>query len=184
MAPAIVMLTSTVVFTVILLPLALTQKFLPATPHGWWLLVGCAISAQVLGQSLIAYALAHLPATFGAVGLYAQVIAAAGVRLAAARRASGAAADARWGGGTRGDRVRARGAARAGAGPRSGAARVDPVERRAPQRVAVAFGEETVVTERARADVRGSRPAPLDLRAGVGAEQRLDRSTVWRSGRP
>ena len=74
---AIVMLTSTVVFTVILLPLALTQKFLPATPHGWWLLVGCAISAQVLGQSLIAYALAHLPATFSAVGLYAQVIAAA-----------------------------------------------------------------------------------------------------------
>jgi len=73
----IVMLTSTVVFTVILLPLALTQKFLPATSHGWWLLLGCAISAQVLGQSLIAYALAHLPATFSAVGLYAQVIAAA-----------------------------------------------------------------------------------------------------------
>ncbi len=73
----IVMFTSTVVFTVILLPLALTQKFLPTSPHGWWLLVGCAISAQVLGQSLIAYALAHLPATFSAVGLYAQVIAAA-----------------------------------------------------------------------------------------------------------
>jgi drug/metabolite transporter (DMT)-like permease len=74
----IVMLTSTAVFTVILLPLALTQKFIPATAHGWWLLVGCAVSAQVLGQGLIAYALAHLPATFGAVGLYAQVIAAAG----------------------------------------------------------------------------------------------------------
>jgi drug/metabolite transporter (DMT)-like permease len=73
----IVMLTTTVVFTVILLPLALTQKFLPTTPHGWWLLLGCALSAQVLGQSLIAYALAHLPATFSAVGLYAQVIAAA-----------------------------------------------------------------------------------------------------------
>jgi drug/metabolite transporter (DMT)-like permease len=73
----IVMLTTTLVFTLILLPLALTQKFLPATAHGWWLLLGCAISAQVLGQSLIAYALAHLPATFSAVGLYAQVIAAA-----------------------------------------------------------------------------------------------------------
>jgi len=48
------------------------------TSHGWWLLVGCAITAQVLGQGLIAYAFAHLPATFGAVGLYAQVIAAAG----------------------------------------------------------------------------------------------------------
>ena len=73
----IVMFTSTVVFTLILLPIALTQRFLPVTPHGWWLLVGCALSAQVLGQSLIAYAFAHLPATFGAVGLYVQVIAAA-----------------------------------------------------------------------------------------------------------
>jgi len=74
----IVMLTSTAVFTLILLPIALTQRFLPATAHGWWLLAGCALSAQVLGQGLIAYALAHLPATFSAVGLYAQVVAAAG----------------------------------------------------------------------------------------------------------
>ena len=41
-------------------------------------MIGCALSAQVIGQSLIAYALAHLPATFSAVGLYAQVLAAAG----------------------------------------------------------------------------------------------------------
>ena len=74
----IVMLISTAVFSIILLPIALTQKFLPTSVHGWWLLIGCAVSAQVLGQGLIAYALAHLPATFGAVGLYAQVIAAAG----------------------------------------------------------------------------------------------------------
>jgi drug/metabolite transporter (DMT)-like permease len=73
----IVMLLSTAVFTVILLPLALTQRFVPVTSHGWWLLVGCAVTAQVLGQGLIAYAFAKLPATFGAVGLYAQVIAAA-----------------------------------------------------------------------------------------------------------
>jgi drug/metabolite transporter (DMT)-like permease len=73
----VVMLNSTLVFTVLLLPLALTQKFLPVTLHGWLLLLGCALAAQVVGQSLIAYALAHLPATFGAVGLYAQVIAAA-----------------------------------------------------------------------------------------------------------
>ena len=45
------------------MPLALTQKFLPVTATGWWLLIGCALSAQVVGQSLIAYALAHLPAT-------------------------------------------------------------------------------------------------------------------------
>jgi drug/metabolite transporter (DMT)-like permease len=73
----IVMFTSTLVFTLLLLPLALMQKFLPVSAHGWWLLIGCALTAQVLGQSLIAYALAHLPATFSAVGLYAQVIAAA-----------------------------------------------------------------------------------------------------------
>ena len=74
----IVMLLSTAVFTVLLLPIALTQRFLPLTTHGWWLLAGCALSAQVLGQGLIAYAFAHLPAAFGAVALYAQVIAAAG----------------------------------------------------------------------------------------------------------
>jgi drug/metabolite transporter (DMT)-like permease len=73
----VVMFASTLVFSVLLLPLALLQKFLPDTAHGWWLLAGCALTAQVLGQSLIAYALAHLPATFSAVGLYVQVIAAA-----------------------------------------------------------------------------------------------------------
>src|SRR5947207_1352168 len=62
--------------SLLLLPLALTQKFLPATPHGWLLLAGCALSAQVLGQGLVAYALAHLPATFSSVGLYLQSIAA------------------------------------------------------------------------------------------------------------
>jgi drug/metabolite transporter (DMT)-like permease len=73
----VVMFASTLVFTVLLLPLALLQKFLPVSAHGWWVLIGCALSAQVLGQSLIAYALAHLPATFSAVGLYVQVVAAA-----------------------------------------------------------------------------------------------------------
>ncbi len=72
----IVMFASTLVFTVLLLPLALLQKFLPATAYGWWVLIGCAVTAQVLGQGLIAYALAHPPATFGAVGLYVQVVAA------------------------------------------------------------------------------------------------------------
>jgi drug/metabolite transporter (DMT)-like permease len=72
-----VMAVSTLVFTLLLLPLALMQKFLPETPYGWWLLFGCALSAQVIGQSLIAYAFAHLSATFGAVGLYVQVLAAA-----------------------------------------------------------------------------------------------------------
>jgi drug/metabolite transporter (DMT)-like permease len=93
----IVMLVSTLVFTLILLPLALLQKFLPVTAAGWWVLVGCAVTAQVLGQGLIAYALAHLPATFGAVGLYVQVVAAGvyawlllGERLAPVQIAGGA----------------------------------------------------------------------------------------------
>jgi drug/metabolite transporter (DMT)-like permease len=74
---AIVMFNTTLVFTVLLLPLALGQKFLPDSVHGWLVLAGCALCAQVIGQSLIAYAFAHLPATFGSVGLYVQVVAAA-----------------------------------------------------------------------------------------------------------
>jgi drug/metabolite transporter (DMT)-like permease len=70
------MFLSTLVFTVLVLPLALMQKFVPDDGHGWLLLLGCALTAQVLGQGLIAYALAHLPATFSAVGLYVQVVAA------------------------------------------------------------------------------------------------------------
>jgi drug/metabolite transporter (DMT)-like permease len=72
-----VMFCSTLVFSVLLLPLALLQPFLPLTPRGWWLLIGCALTGQVVGQGLIAYALAHLPPTFSAVGLSAQVVAAA-----------------------------------------------------------------------------------------------------------
>ena len=74
----IVMFASTLVFSVLLLPLALLQKFLPLDAHGWWVLIACALSAQALGQSLIAYALARLPASFSAVGLYVAVVAAAG----------------------------------------------------------------------------------------------------------
>jgi len=76
---AIVMFVSTLIFSVLLLPLpfAMGEKFLPDTGRGWLLLAGLALSAQALGQSLIAYALAHLRPTFGSVGLYLQVIAAA-----------------------------------------------------------------------------------------------------------
>jgi drug/metabolite transporter (DMT)-like permease len=72
-----VMLRTTAVFTVLLLPLALTEKFLPDSRSGWADLVGLALIAQVFGQGLIAFALAHLPATFGSVGLYMQPIASA-----------------------------------------------------------------------------------------------------------
>ena len=93
----IVMLASTLVFSVLLLPLGLLEKFLPGTATGWWVLIGLAVTAQVFGQGMIAYALAHLPATFGAVGLFVQVVAAAvfawaflGERLAPAQIAGGA----------------------------------------------------------------------------------------------
>jgi drug/metabolite transporter (DMT)-like permease len=73
----VVMFNSTVVFTVLLLPLALTQKFLPDDLSGWAALVGCAVAAQTLGQGLIAYALAHLRPTFSSLGLLLQTLGAA-----------------------------------------------------------------------------------------------------------
>jgi drug/metabolite transporter (DMT)-like permease len=72
-----VMLNSTVVFTVILLPLGLTQKFIPDHLSGWAALAGCALAAQVFGQGLIAYALAHLRPTFSSLGLLLQTLGAA-----------------------------------------------------------------------------------------------------------
>ena len=74
---AVVMFMSTLIFSALLLPFALTERFLPLTAQGWLVVLGCALSAQALGQSLIAYGLAHLPATLGAVALYLQVVASA-----------------------------------------------------------------------------------------------------------
>jgi drug/metabolite transporter (DMT)-like permease len=73
----IVMFNSTLVFTLCLLPLALTQKFVPDTLAGWAAVAGCALAAQVVGQGLIAYALAHLRPTFGSLGLLLQTLGAA-----------------------------------------------------------------------------------------------------------
>lgn len=72
-----VMFNSTLVFTVLLLPLALSQKFFPETAWGWATLAGCAVGAHVLGQGLIAYALAHLRPTFSSLGLLVQTFGAA-----------------------------------------------------------------------------------------------------------
>jgi drug/metabolite transporter (DMT)-like permease len=73
----IVMFCTTLVFTLALLPIALTQQFAPVTGQGWLLVAALAFSAQVIGQSMIAYAFAHLPATFGSLGLYLQPLIAA-----------------------------------------------------------------------------------------------------------
>jgi drug/metabolite transporter (DMT)-like permease len=72
-----VMFNSTLVFTVLLLPLALAQKFWPDTARGWAIVAGCAVIAHVFGQGLIAYALAHLRPTFSSLGLLVQTFGAA-----------------------------------------------------------------------------------------------------------
>jgi drug/metabolite transporter (DMT)-like permease len=76
-ATNVVMFRTTLVYTLLLLPLALMDRFLPQTKQGWLLLVALAVIAQVVGQGLIAFALAHVSATFGSVGLYVQPVASA-----------------------------------------------------------------------------------------------------------
>lgn len=74
-----IMAHSGTVMAAILLPLAVLsgETLFPATAAGWAILVGLALAAQVAGQSLIAYAMAHLPATLSSVGLLLQPVMAA-----------------------------------------------------------------------------------------------------------
>jgi len=67
---------STTITAIVLLPVALAspQPFLPATDVGWWVLVGLAVITQILGQGLIAYAFAHLPASLSSVSLLIQPV--------------------------------------------------------------------------------------------------------------
>jgi drug/metabolite transporter (DMT)-like permease len=67
---------STTITAIVLLPVALAspQPFLPVTDVGWWVLVGLAVITQVLGQGLIAYAFAHLPASLSSVSLLIQPV--------------------------------------------------------------------------------------------------------------
>jgi len=63
----------------ILFPVALAsgEPMLPQTAYGWAILLGLALVSHAAGQGLIAYALAHLPATFSSVGLLLQPVIAA-----------------------------------------------------------------------------------------------------------
>ena len=74
-----VMAWSTTITALALLPVALLspQPMLPATAGGWWVLAGLAIVTQILGQGLIAYAFAHLPASLSSVSLLIQPVVAA-----------------------------------------------------------------------------------------------------------
>ncbi len=56
--------------------IALQETLLPATPRGWLVLVGLAFTAQVLGQGLITYGFAHLPAGFSSLTLLLQPLVA------------------------------------------------------------------------------------------------------------
>ena len=70
---------STTITAILLLPVALLspQPFLPAAPSGWVVLAALALVTQILGQGLIAYAFAHLPASLSSVSLLIQPVVAA-----------------------------------------------------------------------------------------------------------
>lgn len=71
---ATVMTWSGLVTCIALIPVTLIagESFIAPSLFGWAVLVGLALISQAGGQSMIAYALAHLPAAFGAVGLLLQ----------------------------------------------------------------------------------------------------------------
>ena len=76
---ATIMTWSGVITAAVLLPLGLYdgEAMLPASATGWLVLAGLALFSHAGGQSLIAYALAHLPASFSSVSLLLQPAAAA-----------------------------------------------------------------------------------------------------------
>ena len=69
---------STTVTALVLLPFALFMHgdFWPTTMWGWLPLLGLAVIAQMGGQTVIAYALAHLPASLSSVSLLIQPLTA------------------------------------------------------------------------------------------------------------
>jgi drug/metabolite transporter (DMT)-like permease len=73
-----VMAWSTTITALALLPVAMLspQPMLPASAGGWSVLVGLAVVTQILGQGLIAYAFAHLPASLSSVSLLIQPVVA------------------------------------------------------------------------------------------------------------
>jgi drug/metabolite transporter (DMT)-like permease len=74
-----IMLWSSLVCAIALLPAtwAMGESLLPATLNGWAILFGLAWISHALGQSLIAYALGHLPASFSSLVVLIQPVAAA-----------------------------------------------------------------------------------------------------------
>lgn len=79
LATAVLMFWSTLATSIFLLPVVVLSgdAWVPSTLQAWAILLGLALMGQVIGQSLIAYALAHLPAAFSSVSLMFQPILAA-----------------------------------------------------------------------------------------------------------
>ena len=76
---AAIMAYSTVVTALVLLPVTLAsgEALIAPTLYGWAVLAGLAWLSHAGGQSLIAYALAHLPAAFSSLSLLLQPVTAA-----------------------------------------------------------------------------------------------------------
>lgn len=74
-----IMLWSSLVSALVLLPAtwAMGEGLFPSTMNGWVILFGLAWISHALGQSLIAYALGHLPASFSSLVVLVQPVAAA-----------------------------------------------------------------------------------------------------------
>jgi len=70
---------STTITAIALLPVAYfsPQPFWPSGMNGWLVVFALAIVTQILGQGLIAYAFAHLPASLSSVSLLVQPVVAA-----------------------------------------------------------------------------------------------------------
>lgn len=75
-----VMFWSSAASAVVLLPLTLVagETLWPADARGWAVLAGLALVVHIGGQGLIAWAMAHLPASFSSATLLVQPLAAAG----------------------------------------------------------------------------------------------------------
>ena len=89
---ATIMVWSGVGSALILFPVAILSgdQMLVTSAFGWMILVGLALVSHASGQSLIAFALAHLPASFSSVGLLLQpAIAACLAWLVLGERLSG-----------------------------------------------------------------------------------------------
>ncbi|GAK32165.1 membrane protein [Iodidimonas nitroreducens] len=73
-----VLLWTAIVTALALLPVAYGsgETLWPETPQGWLILWGLAVICQIMGQGLIIYALAHLPAAFSALSLLLQPVVA------------------------------------------------------------------------------------------------------------